>query len=93
MAEYYRDHRRAAEVPRAASPGCHTLCRAAPGRAARHARRAVARSRVGSDPARVGFLGFSAGGHLTAAVSTNFNVETYPPGDAADKLTPARISP
>jgi acetyl esterase/lipase len=35
----------------------------------------------------VGFLGFSAGGHLTAAASTNYDVETYPSADAADKLS------
>ncbi len=39
------------------------------------------------NPDRVGVLGFSAGGHLAAAISTNFDVETYPPGDAADKLS------
>jgi acetyl esterase/lipase len=50
----------------------------------------VVRSRAqewGVDPARVGILGFSAGGHLAAAASTNFDVETYPPADAADKLS------
>ncbi len=50
----------------------------------------VVRSRAqewGIDPKRVGFLGFSAGGHLSAAASTNFNVETYPASDAADKLS------
>ena len=42
----------------------------------------------GIDPARVGVLGFSAGGHLAAASSTNYDVETYPAADAADKLSP-----
>jgi acetyl esterase/lipase len=41
----------------------------------------------GVDASRVGVLGFSAGGHLAAAASTNFDQETYPPGDAADKLS------
>lgn len=41
----------------------------------------------GVDAARVGVLGFSAGGHLAAAVSTNYDVETYPPSDAADQLS------
>ncbi len=37
------------------------------------------------DPARVGVLGFSAGGHLSAALSTNYETRTYPEIDAADK--------
>ncbi|HXH38693.1 MAG TPA: alpha/beta hydrolase, partial [Thermoanaerobaculia bacterium] len=37
------------------------------------------------DPHRVGVIGFSAGGHLVAAVSTHFAQRTYPPVDAADK--------
>jgi acetyl esterase/lipase len=39
----------------------------------------------GIDPHRVGVLGFSAGGHLAAAVSTNFDARTYDPVDDADK--------
>lgn len=37
------------------------------------------------DPHKIGVLGFSAGGHLVAAVSTNFNKRLYPAVDAADK--------
>jgi acetyl esterase/lipase len=37
------------------------------------------------DPARVGILGFSAGGHLTAWVSTNYDKRAYEPVDEADK--------
>lgn len=37
------------------------------------------------DPHKVGVIGFSAGGHLVAAVSTHFEKRTYPPVDAADK--------
>jgi acetyl esterase/lipase len=40
----------------------------------------------GIDPARVGVLGFSAGGHLTAALSTHFDSRLYPRVDAADDL-------
>ena len=37
------------------------------------------------DPHKIGVLGFSAGGHLVAAVSTNFKKRLYPAVDAADK--------
>jgi len=37
------------------------------------------------DPHKVGVLGFSAGGHLVAAISTNFAKRLYPPVDAADR--------
>ena len=37
------------------------------------------------DPHKVGVIGFSAGGHLVAAVSTHFAKRTYPAVDAADK--------
>jgi acetyl esterase/lipase len=37
------------------------------------------------DPKRVGILGFSAGGHLSAATSTNYEARTYPAVDEADK--------
>ena len=37
------------------------------------------------DPHRVGVLGFSAGGHMAAAISTNFEQRLYPPADAADR--------
>src|SRR5580692_3915117 len=37
------------------------------------------------DPHRIGVLGFSAGGHLVAAISTNFEKRLYPIVDAADK--------
>lgn len=39
----------------------------------------------GVDTKRVGILGFSAGGHLAAAASTNYETRTYPDIDAADK--------
>jgi len=37
------------------------------------------------DPHKIGVLGFSAGGHLVAAVSTHFDKRLYPAVDAADK--------
>jgi acetyl esterase/lipase len=39
------------------------------------------------DPNRVGVLGFSAGAHLAAALSTHFDQRLYDPVDAADKLS------
>jgi acetyl esterase/lipase len=39
------------------------------------------------DPHKVGVIGFSAGGHLVAAVSTHFTQRTYVPVDAADELS------
>jgi acetyl esterase/lipase len=39
------------------------------------------------DPRKVGVIGFSAGGHLAAAVSTRFAQRSYPPVDAADELS------
>ena len=36
------------------------------------------------DPKRVGVLGFSAGGHLAAALSTHYDKRLYPTQDAAD---------
>src|SRR5664279_5487938 len=39
------------------------------------------------DPHKIGVLGFSAGGHLSAAISTHFARRLYPPQDAADKVS------
>jgi acetyl esterase/lipase len=41
----------------------------------------------GIDPRRVGVLGFSAGAHLAAALSTHFDKRLYDPVDAADQLS------
>jgi acetyl esterase/lipase len=37
------------------------------------------------DPHKIGVLGFSAGGHMIAAMSTQFDKRLYPAVDAADK--------
>jgi acetyl esterase/lipase len=37
------------------------------------------------DPHKIGVLGFSAGGHLSAAISTHYAKRLYPAVDAADK--------
>jgi acetyl esterase/lipase len=37
------------------------------------------------DPHKIGVLGFSAGGHLVADISTHFDKRLYPAADAADK--------
>ncbi len=37
------------------------------------------------DPHKIGVLGFSAGGHLVAAISTHFEQRLYPAVDAADQ--------
>jgi acetyl esterase/lipase len=39
------------------------------------------------DPKRIGILGFSAGGHLSAVASTCFEKRTYQPVDEADQLS------
>ncbi len=37
------------------------------------------------DPHKIGVIGFSAGGHMVAAISTHFEKRLYPTVDAADK--------
>jgi len=39
------------------------------------------------DPHKIGVLGFSAGGHMVAAVSTHYQRRLYPAVDAADRLS------
>jgi acetyl esterase/lipase len=39
------------------------------------------------DPHKIGVLGFSAGGHLTAAMSSHFDKRLYPAVDAADRVS------
>ena len=42
---------------------------------------------LGIDPARLGVLGFSAGGHLAADLATAFDERAYAPVDHADRLS------
>jgi len=44
-------------------------------------------SKYGVDPDKIGVIGFSAGGSLTARTSTLFNKKTYTPVDKADSLS------
>ena len=39
------------------------------------------------DPARIGFMGFSAGGHVACSIATRFAAPVYAPVDAADTLS------
>lgn len=39
------------------------------------------------DPQRIGVLGFSAGGHLSALISNSYTKRTYPPQDSADDVS------
>ncbi len=72
-------------VPKRAGLEKHTA-------ALQDAQRAVGlvRSRAkefGINPNRLGILGFSAGGHLAAAASTNYDARTYEAIDDADKVS------
>ena len=42
-------------------------------------------SELGINPKKIGVLGFSAGGHLAATLSTSYETRTYEAVDAADK--------
>lgn len=54
-------------------------------RALRLVRREAARKGAGLDPARVGLMGFSAGGHVAGSLSLMFDAPVYEPVDAVDK--------
>ena len=62
----------------------------APPHARMDAQRAISLVRANAkewniDPKRIGMLGFSAGGNLTAWTCTNFDKRSYEPADEADK--------
>ena len=44
-------------------------------------------SELGLDPQRIGILGFSAGGHLSAALGANYEKRNYAAVDAADAVS------
>jgi acetyl esterase/lipase len=44
-------------------------------------------AKYGVDPARIGFMGFSAGGHVACSIATRFAARVYTPLDAADALS------
>jgi acetyl esterase/lipase len=52
-------------------------------------------STYGIDPAKVGALGFSAGGHVCGDLATRYDAKVYEPIDAADRLSarPAIAAP
>src|SRR5262249_39361811 len=64
----------------------------APPQAQMDAQRALSLTRArakewGIDPKRIGMLGFSAGGHLTAWTATNSDKRAYEPVDDTDKVS------
>ncbi|MDB5471723.1 MAG: esterase/lipase, partial [Caulobacter sp.] len=56
-------------------------------RALRLVRREAGRKGSGLDPARIGLMGFSAGGHVAGSLTLMFDEAVYKPVDAADKLS------
>lgn len=56
-------------------------------RALRLVRREAGRKGSGLDPARVGVMGFSAGGHVAGCLSLMWDEPVYEPVDVADRLS------
>lgn len=82
-------------VPRSGpswDPGCKCRINPKPQPALQDAQRAVGLVRDHAaewhiDPHKIGVLGFSAGGHLVAAISTQFRARVYAAVDAADRTS------
>jgi acetyl esterase/lipase len=80
-------------VPRSGpswDPGCKCTINPKPQTALEDAQRAIGLVRFHAaewhvDPHRIGVLGFSAGGHLVAAISTQFQRRLYAAVDSADR--------
>jgi acetyl esterase/lipase len=71
---------------------CHCHVKPHPLTALQDAQRAIGIVRAhaaewGVDPHKVGVIGFSAGGHLVAAISNEWRTRIYPRMDAADDLS------
>jgi acetyl esterase/lipase len=72
-------------VPNAGPYPAHPEALADAQRAIRLTRQRAAEWKL--DPERIGVLGFSAGGHLAAAISNHFKDQVYSPIDATDQLS------
>src|SRR5881275_1245352 len=71
-------------------PDCRCMINPKPAPALEDAQRALGLVRLHAaewhvDPHKVGVLGFSAGGHLVADISTHFDKRLYPAMDSADQ--------
>src|SRR5215467_5049612 len=71
-------------------PDCRCMINPKPAPALEDAQRTLGIVRLHAaewhiDPHKIGVLGFSAGGHLVAAISNDFKRRSYPAIDAADK--------
>lgn len=71
-------------------PDCRCQINPKPAPAVQDAQRAIGLVRLHAaewhiDPRKIGVIGFSAGGHLVAAVSNDYQQRSYRPIDAADR--------
>ena len=87
VAEHARRDRHRAEISCARSQGSGTLRRSLQDVATRLGLVRHRAKELGLKPDRIGVLGFSAGGHLAATLSNNYDKRTYEPLDEADKVS------